>query len=457
MKFEELKLKPELLKAVAQLEYVDTTEIQGKCIPTILEGKDIVGQSQTGSGKTAAFGLPILNSVVQGKGIQAIILTPTRELCVQIHDNMRLMGKFTGLRMASVYGGVSIGPQIDSLRRCEIVIGTPGRVIDHLDRGSMNLNNITFFVLDEADRMLEMGFIDDILKILNKTPKNRQSLMFSATMPTPIKTIIQRYFHNPVYIKGQSQVDTKLLKQSYYNIRPEEKFSLLLYFLKKHQGISLIFCATRMEVDIVTRNLDREGVKAMAIHGGLTQNKRLQVVEMLKKEQITVLVATDVAARGLDIRNVTHVFNYDVPKSPDEYTHRIGRTARAGESGEAITLLTQKDYENFSRVLSDRTLKVDKGIMPTFPMVRFDRHGTREFSGRPQQGGRGGFGGGRGGFQGRSSGGFGRGSGRGRERSDNDGQYTGHLESNVEGGDRPPRQNQGRNFTNREGGFRGRR
>ena len=378
MKFEELNLKPELLKAVLHMGFVDTTEIQSKCIPTIMGGKDLVGQSQTGSGKTAAFGLPILNSVVPGKGIQAIILTPTRELCVQIHDTMRTMGKFTGLRFASIYGGVGIGPQFDDLRKADIVIGTPGRVIDHLDRGSMKLDNVKFFVLDEADRMLEMGFIDDILNILKHTPRNRQSLMFSATMPGPIRTIIQRYFNNPIYIKGQTKVDTSLLKQVYYNINPEEKFSLLLYLLKKDLNVSLVFCATRQEVDVVTRNLAREGVKAMAIHGGLTQNKRLQVVEMLKKEQITVLVATDVAARGLDIRNVTHVFNYDVPKNSEEYTHRIGRTARAGESGDAITLLTQKDYNNFSNVLSDRAIKINKESLPHFPTIKFDRSGPRE-------------------------------------------------------------------------------
>jgi len=389
MKFEELQLRPELLKAIVQLGYTDTTEIQEKCIPTILSGKDMVGQSQTGSGKTAAFGLPILNKIENGKGIQAIILTPTRELCVQIHDNMKQMGRFTGVKVASIYGGVSIGPQIDDLRRAEVVIGTPGRVIDHLDRRSMNLSNIKFFVLDEADRMLEMGFIDDILLILKHTPKERQSLMFSATMPGPIKAIIQKHFKNPVHIKGQTQVDTSLLKQVYYNLRPEEKFSLLLFLLKKDQGISLVFCATRQEVDVVTRNLMREGIHAMAIHGGLTQSKRLQVVEMLKKEHIQVLVATDVAARGLDIRNITYVFNYDVPKNSEEYTHRIGRTARAGEKGEAITLLTQKDYDNFSNVLRDRTLKVAKGETPKFPLIKFERGGPRESygdRGRPHQG-----------------------------------------------------------------------
>jgi ATP-dependent RNA helicase DeaD len=395
MKFEELQLKNELLRAIKELKFEDTTEIQSKCIPIVLSGKDIVGQSQTGSGKTAAFGLPILNNIVVGKGVQAIILTPTRELCVQVHDTMRTMGKFTGLKMASVYGGVGIEPQIDAIRRSEIVIGTPGRVLDHLDRRSLNLSNVRYFVLDEADRMLEMGFVDDILQILDHTPKERQSLMFSATMPTTIRKIIQRYFKNPVYIKGQTQVDTKLLKQIYFNIKPEEKFSLLVHLLKKNLGVSMIFCATREEVDVVTYNLEKQNLKVMAIHGGLTQNKRLQVVEMLKKEHIDVLVATDVAARGLDIRNVTHVYNYDVPKSAEEYTHRIGRTARAGESGEAITLLAYRDYDNFNKILSDRTLRIHKEVAPSVPVVRFERrvqmdrhhdHIQGQSHGRPHQG-----------------------------------------------------------------------
>jgi len=404
MKFVELKLKPELLRAVQELKYEDTTEIQEKTIPAILDGKDIVGQSNTGSGKTAAFGLPILNNIVPGKGIQAIILTPTRELCVQIHDSMRGFGKFTNLRVTSVYGGVSIGPQMDALRKAEVVIGTPGRVLDHLNQRSMNLTNIKFFVLDEADRMLEMGFIDDVLRILDATPKTRQSLMFSATMPTQVKNIINRYFKNPVHIKGQFRVDTSLLKQSYYNIKPDEKFALLVHLLHKHKGISLVFCATRGEVDTVSYNLEKQNFKVMAIHGGLTQSRRLQVVEMLKKEHIHIMVATDVAARGLDIKNVTNVYNYDVPKSPDEYTHRVGRTARAGESGEAVTLLTHRDYDNFGKVLSDRSLKIEKAELPKLEPVRFERNAPRissQFSAerRPRQHGdqRRSFGGGRGG------------------------------------------------------------
>lgn len=373
MKFEELNLKLELHKAVQRMGFTEATEIQAKCIPVVLSGKDLVGQSQTGSGKTAAFGLPILNSIETGQGIQAIILTPTRELCVQVHDIMRQMAQFMKIRIASVYGGVSINPQIDELKRAEIVVGTPGRVMDHLERRTMDLRKVRYFVLDEADRMLEMGFIDDIKRILRSVPKDRQSLMFSATMPSEIKRIVQHDFKNPVFITGQKHVDTKLLKQIYYNLNPNEKFAVLVHLLKEKQGVALVFCATRREVDLVTDNLKKQGINAVAIHGGLTQSKRLNVVDMIKNEKVKTLVATDVAARGLDIRNITHVFNYDLPKTPEEYTHRIGRTARMGDEGEAITLLTHADYDNFSRILANRRIKIMRMDKPKYVPIKLER------------------------------------------------------------------------------------
>jgi ATP-dependent RNA helicase DeaD len=388
MKFEEMKIKPEIMRAVKELGFNEATEIQAKCIPTALEGKDIIGQSQTGSGKTAAFGLPILSKINKGEGLQAIILTPTRELCVQVNDAIKSFAKYTGIKTVCVYGGVSIEPQISGLRQAELVVGTPGRVLDHIDRRTMNLSKIRFFVLDEADKMLEMGFIDDIKVVLRNVPKDKQALLFSATMAAPIKAIIRENFKNPIHIQGQSKVDRSLLKQTYYNLRPDQKFSLLVHLLKTNLGISLVFCATRHEVDMVESNLNNNGLKAKAIHGGLTQNRRMEVVEALKKEHIQILVATDVAARGLDIRNITHVYNYDLPKNSDEYIHRIGRTARAGESGEAVTLLTQHDYQNFQSVLTDRTIKVDKREIPPHPIVKFERHVERRSfdQNRPHQG-----------------------------------------------------------------------
>jgi len=388
MNFEEMNIKPEIMRAVKELGFTEAMEIQAKCIPIALEGKDIIGQSQTGSGKTAAFGIPILSKINKGEGLQAIILTPTRELCVQVNDAIKSFAKYTGIKTVCVYGGVSIEPQISGLRQAELCVGTPGRVLDHIDRRTMNLSKIRFFVLDEADKMLEMGFIDDIKIVLRNIPKDKQSLLFSATMAAPIKTIIRENFKNPVHIQGQSKVDKSLLKQTYYNLRPEQKFSLLVHLLKTNKGISLVFCATRHEVDMVESNLNNNGLKARAIHGGLTQNRRTEVVEALKKEHIQILVATDVAARGLDIRNITHVYNYDLPKNSDEYIHRIGRTARAGESGEAITLLTQHDYANFQSVLTDRTIRVEKRDIPQHPIIRFERIVQRRSfdQNRPHQG-----------------------------------------------------------------------
>lgn len=376
MNFEELKLKPELHKAIKKLGFNEATDIQEKCIPVIFSGKDIVGQSKTGSGKTAAFGLPILNNIAIGNGVQALILTPTRELCVQVYDNFKLLGQFMNVNIAAVYGGVSINPQINDLKNADIVIGTPGRVIDHLERKTLNLDKIKYFVLDEADRMLEMGFIDNIKYILKSIPDNKQSLMFSATMPFEIKKIVQKYFKNPVFISSQMHVDNAYLKQTYYNINTDEKFSLLLHLLREKKGVSLIFCATRNEVDIVTENLRKNNINAVAIHGGLNQGKRLKVVDLIKKEHVKVLVATDVAARGLDIRNIEYVFNYDLPRTSEEYIHRIGRTARMGDKGEAITLLTPSDYNNFSRILSNRNIKIVKAEKPKVIPVKMFRERT---------------------------------------------------------------------------------
>ncbi|MEM4637948.1 MAG: DEAD/DEAH box helicase [Candidatus Woesearchaeota archaeon] len=373
MNFEELKLKPELHKAIKKLGFNQATDIQEKCIPVIFSGKDIVGQSKTGSGKTAAFGLPILNNITIDNGVQALILTPTRELCVQVYDNFKLLGQFMNVNIVSVYGGVSINPQINDLKNADIVIGTPGRVIDHLERKTLNLDKIKYFVLDEADRMLEMGFIDNIKHILKSIPDNKQSLMFSATMPFEIKKIVQKYFKNPVFISSQMHVGNEYLKQIYYNINTDEKFSLLLHLLREKKGVSLIFCATRNEVDIVTENLRKNNINAVAIHGGLNQGKRLKVVDLIKKEHVKVLVATDVAARGLDIRNIEYVFNYDLPRTSEEYIHRIGRTARMGDKGEAITLLTPNDYNNFSRILSNRNIKIVKAEKPKLMPVKMLR------------------------------------------------------------------------------------
>jgi ATP-dependent RNA helicase DeaD len=374
MSFENLNLNHNVLRAVNTLGYTEPTSIQLKCIPLIKEGKDMVGQSSTGSGKTAAFGLPLLEKIKTNEGLQALILTPTRELCVQVSESLKIFGKFSNHRTVSIFGGVSINPQIDRLRKCEIVVGTPGRILDHLERGTINFSKVKILVIDEADKMFEMGFIEDVEKIISRVPRQRQTLLFSATLSNSINELIRKHLHNPLTVKSEIHVAKHLLKQYYYVVKNQEKFSLLVHLLRKHRdSFTLIFCATRHGADQLSKNLKKQNINALAIHGGLTQNKRTFALELLKKEKLNVLVATDVAARGLDIRNVHYVYNYDVPKSSDDYTHRIGRTARAGDEGDAITLLSEKDYDNFNRVLSDKSLIIHKLELPNFERIRFDK------------------------------------------------------------------------------------
>lgn len=414
MKFEDLALKPEILKAVQGLGFSEPTDVQAKCIPLIQQGKDIVAQSKTGSGKTAAFGLPILEKIHAGNGLQVLVLTPTRELCVQVSEALQGFGRHLRVKVVSVYGGVSISPQIDAIRRADIVVGTPGRVLDHLERRTIEFSRVQFLVLDEADKMFEMGFIDDVEKIIRQVSTKRQTLLFSATIPAAVHTIVRRHQHQPVNVKSELYVETRLLKQVFYNIVSHDKFSLFVHLLRKHaQGIAMVFVATRREADIVARNLKMQEIKAMAIHGGMSQNQRLHALDALKTGNINTLVATDVAARGLDIKNVSHVYNYDVPKTSEEYVHRIGRTARAGEQGEAITLLTERDYDNFNNVLRDRTLEIRQADLPQFERVRFARH--MEGSGRsmPHRGGP---------PRGRREGGFQKGSGYHRGANREEGQ-----------------------------------
>ena len=370
MEFKELGLSEEVLKAVKKKCFIKPTAIQEKCIPLILEGKDIVGQSLTGSGKTAAFGLPLLKKIVPRQGVQALIITPTRELTVQVSNDMACYSEFSNLKVTAIYGGVGMGPQIEGLKRTEIIVATPGRMLDHIQRRNANLSRVKVVVLDEADKMFEMGFIDTVKMILNTLPADRQNLLFSATMPPEVITIIKKYLKNPVFIKEELYVDKSLLKQVYYEVSHNEKFSLLVHLLKhKTSGLAIVFCATRRNADFLYKNLRKQGINVMAVHGGLSQNRRSHAVDSLKNQKIDVLVATDVAARGLDISNITHIYNYDSPRNSSEYTHRIGRTARAGKSGEAITLLSDRDHDNFRNVLSDRSVSIELEELPSFERV----------------------------------------------------------------------------------------
>jgi len=376
------QLKPEIQQALKKAGIITPTQVQEKTIPLILDGRNVVAQSKTGSGKTAAFSIPLLQNLQPKQQVQALILTPTRELCHQVTDVIQTIGRSTNLRITSIYGGVGYDKQIRDLKVADIVVGTPGRILDHIDQGTLKLAHVKYFILDEVDRMVDMGFINDVRKVLDDIPKNVQHLYFSATMSQDVESLSREYMSNPAKITAEIHVDKTLLKQVFYEVHMAEKFSLLVHLIKLHpDDLSIVFCATRRETDIVTQNLKQNDIKAMAIHGGLTQNKRLHALEMLKKERVSVLVATDVAARGLDIRNVEYVYNYDVPKTGEEYTHRIGRTARAGSSGIAYTILTRRDHDNFDAVLRDRSIKIEAGELPEFAKVPFVRQAPREREG----------------------------------------------------------------------------
>ena len=380
MNFDELPLQSKILETLQEKKFSELTAIQEKTIQLILQGKDIVGQAETGSGKTLAFCLPLLDKIAAGQGIQALILTPTRELCVQVTDVFKEFGKPLDIHTTSIFGGVGIDPQIRALKVSDIVVGTPGRILDHTRRKTLDYQYISYFVLDETDKMFEMGFIDDVEDIISHVPRHRQMLMYSATIPHDLHRLMKRHLKNPIVVKTQSYVDPKKLRQVYYDIFDQnQKFSLLVHLLKENDdGLSIVFCATRVESDIVSRNLRNQGIHALAIHGGMRQSKRLDSLDALKKENINVLVATDVAARGLDIKNVTHIYNYDVPQTAKEYVHRIGRTARAGEKGSAITLLTRRDHDNFRRVQENEDLNIQRAEFPEFQKVAFQRHAPQK-------------------------------------------------------------------------------
>jgi len=352
MNFENLGLSSQLLQSIKKLGFNTPTEIQIKSIPDIMTGKDIIGESATGSGKTLAFGCGIIEQVKPKQGLQALVLTPTRELAEQVKESIKTLSSQSNLKIVPVYGGVSINQQIKDIPKAEVVIATPGRLLDHLERGTINLSKVQILVLDEADRMLDMGFLDDVEQIIEECPTDRQTLFFSATISKEIKKLANKYMIKPVSVTAEKMVDPEKLKQVYYEIPKNMKLSLLIHLLKnEHSTLNMIFCNTRNTTDYVVKNLKANNIKAIAIHGGLTQNKRAKSIKLFNDAKAGVLVCTDVAARGLHIDNVSHIYNYDISNDSNDYVHRIGRTARAGESGKVINLLTERDEENFSKIL----------------------------------------------------------------------------------------------------------
>ncbi|VVB80854.1 putative ATP-dependent RNA helicase [uncultured archaeon] len=369
MPFSHFNLPTPIVKAIQDQGYTHPTAIQEKAIPLILSGKDIIGHSETGSGKTAAFGLPMLNMLSKCKGVNALILTPTRELCVQVSEALAGFAKYLPVKVVPVFGGVGIGQQINASRTADVIVATPGRLLDLMARG-LNLGAVRYLVLDEADRMLDMGFIKDVEKILSHTPKQRQTLLFSATSSPRLRSLVNRYMNSPVSVQAKTHVDPSLLIERAYMVQIQEKFSLLVHCLKHEtSGIALIFCKTRRNCDKLAKSLRAQKISATEIHGGLSQSKRIQTITNLHKRGIGILVATDVASRGLHIDNISHVYNYDLPQTPDDYVHRIGRTARAGAKGNAVTFVTPQDARDFKLIMRDIERVIKPAPLPTFEKI----------------------------------------------------------------------------------------
>ncbi|WP_433912006.1 degradosome RNA helicase CshA [Staphylococcus sp. LKG4-2] len=348
--FKELGISDKMAETLQSMGFNEATPIQKESIPLALEGKDVLGQAQTGTGKTGAFGIPLIEKVADQEGVQSLILAPTRELAMQVAESLKAFAKGQNIQVVTVFGGMPIDRQIKALKKGpQIVVGTPGRVIDHLNRRTLKTNDIHTLILDEADEMMNMGFIDDMKFIMDKIPaEQRQTMLFSATMPKAIQTLVQQFMKSPVIVKTMNNEMSDPQIEEYYTIVKElEKFDTFTSFLDVHQPeLAIVFGRTKRRVDELTSALISKGYKAEGLHGDITQAKRLEVLKKFKNDQLDILVATDVAARGLDISGVSHVYNFDIPQDTESYTHRIGRTGRAGKKGVAITFVNpiEMDY-----------------------------------------------------------------------------------------------------------------
>ncbi len=372
--FESLGLSEKTLKALEKKGFEEPTQIQAKCIPLLMQGeKDVVGQAQTGTGKTAAFGLPLIEKLnARSKHVQALILTPTRELAIQVAEEISSLKGGKHLDIIAVYGGQSIGLQLRSLKKgVQIVVGTPGRIIDHINRGSLKLSDLTYAVLDEADEMLNMGFIEDVDKILSAANTNRRMLLFSATMPSKILKLAKKHMGEYEFIKtDKEQLTTNLTDQIYFEVREEDKFEALSRIIDiETEFYGLIFCRTKVRTDAVARRLIDRGYDADALHGDIAQNQREKILGKFRRRKINILVATDVAARGIDIMDLTHVINYALPQDHESYVHRIGRTGRAGREGTAITFVTSSEYRKLIYIKKAAGTQIRKEKLPEVEQV----------------------------------------------------------------------------------------
>ncbi len=360
MKFTELGLSDSLLKAVTRAGYEEATPIQAETIPMVLDGKDVIGQAQTGTGKTAAFALPILQRLdFDNPNIQSLVISPTRELAIQTQEEIFRLGKDERAKVQVVYGGSDIRRQIRNLKQHpQVIVGTPGRLLDHIRRGTVKLDHVKMLVLDEADEMLDMGFLDDIESIIKQVPSERQTMLFSATMPPEIKRIGVQFMHEPHHVKIKAkELTADTVDQYYVKAKEFEKFDIMTrLFDVQAPELTIVFGRTKRRVDELSKGLEARGYNAAGIHGDLSQQRRTQIMRQFKAGKLDILVATDVAARGLDVSGVTHVYNYDIPQDPDSYVHRVGRTGRAGHKGVSLTFVTPNEME-YLRVIEKLTKK----------------------------------------------------------------------------------------------------
>ncbi|MBI3323311.1 MAG: DEAD/DEAH box helicase [Candidatus Omnitrophica bacterium] len=404
--FEELHLHPDLLKGIHALGFIRPTPIQAKAIPLILSGRDVIGCAQTGTGKTAAFVLPILHKLLLGKSgkhVRALIVAPTRELALQSMEHLKALSRYVHLKGEAIFGGTPMNPQITALERgVDILSATPGRLLDHIYSGRINFVDLEVVVLDEADRMLDMGFLPDIRNILRLLPPKHQNLMFSATMPPEILSLAHEIQHDPVTVQvGRRSAPAVGIRHAVYPVPQGQKTRLLLQLLRG-EGLTsvLVFTRSKRSADQLARWLSREGVQVAALHGDRSQADRLLALDRFRYGDVQVLVATDIAARGIDVDEISHVINYDVPRSPDDYVHRIGRTARMDATGDAFTLVDRAEEPVIQEIEKALGRSLPRVTLPGFPYGRHEgpaphrrpgghdrRGGHARHGGHPQQGG----------------------------------------------------------------------
>lgn len=354
MNFRDFSFHPDVEKGVRIAGFKEPSPIQEMSIPIVAEGKDMIGQAHTGTGKTAAFGLPMIDKIAKGECERALVITPTRELATQVSDELYHLGRFAGIRTLTVYGGVGYGRQIALIHKgVQIVVATPGRLKDLYKKGKIDTFNPEIVVLDEADEMLDMGFLDDIKEIFEYIPQNRQTLLFSATMPEPIKELANSILYKPEFISviGDEETTNNIIEQVYYVINENQRDEAIVNLLESEDvDKCIIFCRMKREVDRLSEHLEALGFSAKGLHGDVEQEDREAIIKGYRRGEIKIMVATDVAARGLDVKNVSHVFNYHIPFDPQSYVHRIGRTGRAGKSGKAITLVSTEEFRELQRI-----------------------------------------------------------------------------------------------------------